>query len=282
LVAWLVLNAACQGDDWIIGGELPRDTGSAPEGARSPELVSDPGTCPSSLDLLDQHRQAYAPASVAPGHVGRWRGPLGSDAAAGERAPPGTAGFPSLELELQIDASGAGTLRFDAPPSDRLPYDSDEGYLCTEDASGVVCGSESGFVAGFSYSILAARSLDDVLTFSVATADPWARWCAEHEPVSWADPAQACGLAFGVLPQAQSVYSPMACARVSFEGAEEIDCTLMYALDYCECARDACFARVDRRADMALALSRDGTTLSGSLWYEDQTDAASIALGRVP
>jgi hypothetical protein len=281
-VAWLALNAACQGDDWIIAGELPRDTGSAPEGPGGPELVRDPADCPSSLDLLDRQRQVEDTASVAAGHVGRWRGLLGSDAAAGERAPPSTAGFPSLELELQIDASGAGTLRFDAPPSDQLPYDRDEGYLCNQEASGVVCGSESGFVAGFPYSILAASSLDDVLTFRVATAGPWASWCAEHEPVSWADPSQACGVAFGVLPPAQSVYSPMACARISFEGAEEIDCSLMYALDYCGCARDACFARFDRLADMALALSRDGTTLSGSLWYEDESDAASITLGRVP
>jgi hypothetical protein len=184
-------------------------------------------------------------------------------------------------LELPRHGSGAGTLLFGAAASERAPS-GDEGYLCSEDASGVVCGSASGFVAGFAYPIAGARSRDGVLSFAIVTADPWGNWCAQREPVSWEDPTQACGIAFGVLPEGESSWSALGCTRSSRDGAEAIDCALMYALDYCQCARDACFARFDRTVDIGLVLSQDGTALSGSLWYANGANAAPIALSRAP
>jgi hypothetical protein len=269
----LALSAACQGGDWIIGGELPSDMDAAGEDPDGPSFTSDPGACPSSLDLQEQRRQQYAAASVAAAHVGRWRGAL-SDVAASS--------FPSRELNLDIDANGAGTLRFDAPMSDQFLYGSDDGYLCSAEAAGVVCGSTSGFVGGFAYPLGGAGSRDGVLSFMIVTADPWGSWCAEHEPVSWEEPRQACGVAFGVLPDGMSRYSVLGCSRLTPDGAEAIDCALMYALDYCQCGRDACFARFDRSVEVGLTLSEDGMTLTGSLWYENERDAAFITLTRVP
>jgi hypothetical protein len=267
------LSVACSGDDWIIGGELPREGDPASGDANNPELVSDPDACPSSLEMLGQRQQRFAAPSVAVAHVGRWRGPLGDVAASG---------FPSREVALEIDASGAGTLLFDAPTSDRFVSGSDEGYLCSAEATGVVCGSTSGFVGGFAYPISGARSRDGVLSFVIVTADPWGSWCAEREPVSWEAPDQACGVAFGVLPDAEPRYSALGCSRVTRDGAEAIDCALMYALEYCQCARDACFARFDRSVEVGLVLSQDGTALGGSLWYENERGASPITLNRVP
>jgi hypothetical protein len=266
----LALGAACQGEDWIIAGELPRDMDGPNNPLDAVELASDLDGCPSSLELLEQRAQASDAASVAPSHVGRWRGDLDG------------AGFPSLALELEIDGSGAGTMLLGDTAGAPSPSDED-GYLCSVEASGVVCGSASGFVAGFAYPIAGARSRDGVLSFTLVTADPWGGWCAAREPVTWEDATQACGFAFGVLPEGQSIWSAQGCTRIDRDGgAEAIDCALMYALEYCQCARDACFARIDRAVDVGLALSQDGTELSGSLWYENGADAASIVLSRVP
>lgn len=269
----VALSVACQGDDWIIGGELTREMGSAGGEGDNPELVSDPSGCPSSREVLGQREQAFGVASVADDHVGRWRAELMGSAAAG---------FPSRDVELAIDASGAGTLLFDAPTSDRSLPESGEGYLCSAETTGVVCGSTSGFVAGFAYPIAGARSRDGVLSFVIVTADPWGSWCAERAPVSWDAPDQPCGVAFGVLPEAEPRYSVSGCSRFTLDGAEPIDCGLMYALEYCQCARDACFARFDRSVVVGLASSRDGTALTGSLWYENERGASPITLNRVP
>lgn len=270
--SWLALSVACHGDDWIIGGELPREPDPASGEGDNPELGSEPDACPSSLQMMGQRQQQFASTSVEAAHVGRWRGQLGG----------GASGFPGPELELEIDASGAGTLFFAASPGDRVVSDIDTGYLCSAEAMGVVCGSDSGFVGSFEYPIAGARSRDGVLSFVIVTADPWGGWCAEHVPVSWEDPDQPCGVAFGVLPEAQLHYSALGCSRVTPDGAESIDCALMYALEYCQCARDACFARFDRSVEVGLTLSEDGTELSGSLWYESGRDAAPLTLTGAP
>lgn len=269
----LALSAACHGDDWIIGGELPADIDSADDGPAGTELTTDPGACPSSLETLAQRQQAFAAASVDATYAGRWRGQL-DDAA--------PAGFPSRDVELEIDASGAGTLSWGVPQSDRVVAPSDEGYLCREAGASVVCGSASGFVGGFAYPISGAGSRDGVLSFEIVMADPWGSWCAQHEPVSWEDPSQACGLRFGVLPDAAPRFSVAGCTRSTRDGVSvAIDCALMYALEYCQCAPDACFARFDRVVDVGLSSAQEGT-LSGSLWYENGANAAWIELSRVP
>jgi hypothetical protein len=267
----VALSAACQGDDWIVAGELPSDMGSPSEPRDAAELVSDPGACPSSLEVLGQRAEAFGVASVADDHVGRWRGVLGTPA-----------GFPSPDVTLEVDASGAGTLLFGASTSAPFPFDSEAGYLCSAEAMRVVCGSVSGFVGGFAYPIAGARSHDGVLSFVIVTADPWASWCAEREPLSWEDSNQACGFGFGVLPDAELRYSPRGCTRATRDGVEAIDCALMYALNYCQCARDGCFARFDWVVEVALALSQDGAALGGSLWYETGASAAEVELTRAP
>lgn len=274
LAASLALSLACQGDDWIIAGERREDAREPRTDAQPPEVVGDPSGCPSAADVLGQRRERFGAPSVAPEDVGRWSGDLGDAAAAG---------FPARAVVLDIAASGAGTLTI-GPVSDRSAEASplDQGYLCEELAQRVVCGSSSGFVGGFPYPIEGAQSRGGVLSFTVLMGDPWGPWCARHSPLPADDARQECGFSFGVLPPGEPQFSPAACSRTTPEGAEPIDCALMYALEYCACARDACFGSLTRSVEVGLARAPDGSSLRGSLWYENELEAAPLALARVP
>jgi hypothetical protein len=263
----LLLGVACAGDDWIIGTELPREDEAAQGPFGPPELVSAPQACPSAAELIGERERAYGMPNVREQHVGRWLGTLGG---------PAAASFPGLAVELVLDASGVGTWRFETAAAAPVTLDPDAGYLCRSEPSGVVCGTASGFVGGFGYPLAGARSRDGVLSFVLGGAEPWGAWCALSPPVEWLDPSQACGFSFGVRPPAEPTWSPAGCAR----GARDIDCALMYALERCECGRDACFAAFEPDIEVGLALSEDRRSLVGSLWYENELDAASVALQR--
>ena len=271
----LALSVACRGDDWIIAGELPRGVDEPGTGPEAPEFVIDPDACPTAAEAFEQRRQAYGIPSVAPEDVGRWAGTLGDTAAAG---------FPGRTVTLQVDADGTGTLTLGEPSGETFAEQGqpDNGYLCDAGAMGVVCGSTSGFVGGFPYPIEGARSRGGVVSFTVVIGDPWGLWCAQQEPVSWEDSRQMCGVSFGVRPPAELSWSSLGCSRQTEDGAEEIDCALMYALEFCACARDACFASSARSVEVGFQRTLDGASLSGSLWYENEIDAASIVLRRVP
>jgi hypothetical protein len=269
----LALSLACQGDDWIVGGELPREMGTGPGGAGA-QLIEDPDACAAVADEIERRRAAFSvPATLAPEHVGRWRGQL--------RGTTAAEGFPSRDVELRIDANGSGTLRFDAPTLDAGSDDPERGYLCSAGSSGVVCGSVSGFVGGFEYPTEALQSRDRVLSFQLVTADPWGSWCARQTPVRREDTRQGCGFDFGVLPEGTSTWSAAGCSRTRTEGTEAIDCALMYALEFCDCARDGCFASFEGPLEVGLELAEDGASLHGSLWY-DELNAAPIDLSRTP
>jgi hypothetical protein len=192
----------------------------------------------------------------------------------------GAAGFPSSEVELLLDASGAGTFLFDAAPSPNEPSP-EQGYLCSADPGGVVCGTSSGFVGGYAYALAAVRSRDRVLSFVLPEADPWSAWCGLQASIESPDPAAACGFSFGVRLPAEASWSPLGCTLRRGEEIEDIDCALLYALERCECARDACFAAFDGGAEVGLELTDDGA-LSGSLWYQNGLDRAPVVLSRVP
>jgi hypothetical protein len=266
----LLLGVACAGDDWIVATEVPRDGEPAREPLDPPELVSTPEACPSAEELLAERERAYGTPNVLGQHVGRWRGTLGGSAAAS---------FPSPEVELVLDANGVGTWRFEAAPASET-LDPSIGYLCRSEPSGVVCGTASGFVGGFAYPLAGARSRDGVLSFVLGAAEPWGGWCALSPPVEWPDASQACGFSFGVRPPAEPVWSPAGCARLDGNDSEDIDCALMYSLERCECGRDACFAAFEPGIEVGLALSEDQRVLAGSLWYENELDAAPLALRR--
>jgi hypothetical protein len=268
-VGGMLLGFACNGADWIVGEALPEQQGSG-EGTLSPELLADPASCPSAATVLAERARD---ASVLAEHVGRWRGRLDGHAAAG---------FPSTELELELAPDGAGTLTFEGPPATSPELDPDAGYLCAAGAGGVVCGSSSGFIGNFAYPLAGAQSRDGVLSFVLLDAAPWDDWCALQPPVHWPDASRACGLSFGVRSPATPRYSSLGCSRIHAEGADPIDCALMYALEHCECASDACFATDGAGMDVGLALSDDGDSLSGSLWYQRENDAASVSLRRLP
>jgi hypothetical protein len=267
----LLLGVACAGDDWIIGSELRRE-GDAGQGPLAPpDLVDNADVCPSAEELLGERERAHGTPNVLDQHVGRWLGTLGG---------PAAASFPGLAVELVLDDSGVGTWRFEVEAAAMEPLDPGAGYLCRSEASGVVCGTASGFVGGFGYPLAGARSRDGVLSFVLGGAEPWGGWCALSPPIEWPDASQACGFSFGVRPPARPVWSPAGCARIGADDAEDIDCALMYALERCECGRDACFAALEPRIEVGLVLSEDQRVLAGSLWYENEVDAASLALWR--
>lgn len=268
---WLLGSLACQGESWIVAGELPPLEDPADAGMGPSAVVDIPGECPSAADVLAERERALGTAGVDAAHVGRWRGTLGGT---------GAAGFPSAEVELLIEANGAGMFLFDAPPSSNEPSP-ERGYLCSADSGGVVCGTSSGFVGGYAYALAAARSRDRVLSFVLPDADPWGAWCALHASIESPDPAAACGFSFGVRRPAEASWSPLGCTLRRGEESEVIDCALLYALERCECARDACFAAFDGGAEVGLELTEDGA-LSGSLWYQNGLDRAPVVLSRVP
>lgn len=269
--AWCSLSGlACQGDDWIIAGAPGAGgTSGAEHEMSAPEPIAD--GCPSAADSSELRAQRYGSSGIAPDHVGLWRGRLGGSAAAG---------FPSSDLEVELDTGGQGWLRFDTALNTEGRDDPERGYLCSAGPSGVVCGSASGYVGGYAYPLAGAGSRERVLSFSIVPADPWGSWCAQREPVAWDDPVAACGRSFAVLPPADLSWSPLGCSRTSSDGTEPIDCALMYALEFCQCARDACFAAFSSSIDVGLALSADGATLSGSLWFLNEVDAAPVTLTR--
>jgi hypothetical protein len=268
----MLLALACDGGDWIVGSELPPEHAPSGESLERPALIDDRESCPSAAQVLAQRERQHGVPSVLAEHVGRWRGSLGGDAAAG---------FPSAELELELDASGVGALTFDVPSAASVELDPGVGYLCDAAAGGVVCGTTSGFVGNFAYPLVGARSRGGVLSFVLVGAAPWDGWCALQPSLGWPDESPACGFSFGVRLPAEPRWSSGGCSRTSAAGVEPIDCALMYALERCECARDACFAADHGGMDVGLALGVDGAVLSGSLWYESESDAASLTLRRL-
>ncbi len=271
-VCCLLAVLSCQGDAWIVAEALPPEESLAEPPLERPDLVAIPGECPSAADVLAQREMALATSGVGAAHVGRWRGVL-----KGAKA----AGFPSSEVELELDASGVGTFRFDVAPSPIEPLPA-TGYLCSAAPTGVVCGSDSGFVGGFSYAVAGARSQGEVLSFVLRDADPWGAWCGLSASVALPDPSQACGFSFGVRLPAEPRWSPDGCTLRRDQEVEPIDCELLYALERCECARDGCFAAFDGGVEVGLALAQDGIALGGSLWYENGVDRAQVTLARVP
>lgn len=270
---WLLGNVACEGGSWIIAEELPTPEDRADADAlEQPEVATMPGQCPSAADVLAQRELDRGESSVGAMHVGRWRGALDGT---------GASGFPSSGLELWVDESGAGTFLFDAaqPSNEPLPG---SGYLCSAGSTGVVCGTTSGFVGGFAYAVAGARSRDRVLSFMLSDADPWGGWCGLQASIEWPDPSQACGSSFGVRLPAEPRWSPAGCTLTRGEDVEDIDCALLYALERCECARDACFAAYEGGVEVGLALTEDGAALRGSLWYVNGVDRALAVLSRVP
>jgi hypothetical protein len=266
-----VLGLGCDGKDWIVAGAANPSRGPLGDGIIAPELIPVLEACPSAAEVLAEREGARIAASVASEHVGSWRGTLQGDAAAS---------FPSVELELALDDSGAGALRFEGSGRDPGEVDPTVGYLCAADDAGVVCGTSSGFVSNFSYPLAQAQSRAGVLSFAIDAAAPWDGWCRLHSPVPRPDDTQACGYSFGARTAGEPRWSRQGCSLVGEDGAAPIDCALLYALERCQCARDTCFA-TEAEMEIGLTLAEDGT-LAGSLWYENENDAAELTLRRVP
>jgi hypothetical protein len=261
----------CEGDDWIVAEAARAPGGASGEDSLAPDPILVPELCPTAAEVLAQRERTRAASSVQSEHVGSWLGRLEGDAV-------GT--FPSAELALTLDGNGAGTLRFDAPARAPGELDPAAAYLCAAEESGVVCGTVSGFVGNFPYPLLWAQSRAGVFSFTVDAGAPWGGWCALQTPVAWSDGTQACGYSFGARNPGVPRWSSQGCSLLADGSAEPIDCALLYALERCECARDACFGG-EVEIEVGLTLSAEGT-LDGSLWYENENDAAQLTLRRAP
>jgi hypothetical protein len=228
-------------------------------------------SCP-TVAALDAERQGSNPApAVDARFAGVWRGRLGGDAAEG---------FPGADVELRIADGGAYSLRFGALAGTPAMLDPGRGYLCAEGAEGVLCGTPSGYVGGYAYVLESVMSRGDVLSFQIVSSDPWDGWCRLQSPQAWPDRTQPCGYTFGAGPPGSDSISASSCARVAADGAAApIDCALMYALQRCRCAADACVAQSADVMEVGLRLT-DGL-LVGSLWYRGDVDAAAVSLARL-
>jgi len=257
----------CRGSSWVIAGESPDP---ADAGARLERDASATEICPTTAALDAQRAAANPTPSVDARHAGLWRGTLGGGAAAG---------FPSGDVELRIVDGGQNSLRFGASASAPSSLDPSRGYLCTESSDGVGCATRSGFVGGFAYPLESVVSRGEVLSFRMVGSDPWGPWCRLQAPLAWPDQTQPCGSAFGVGPVGSDTVGAAGCARVAEDGlAVAIDCELMYSLQRCRCAADACVAEYADILEVGLKLT-DGL-LGGSLWYADGFAAATVSFAR--
>lgn len=262
-------SLACRGGRWVIADESPPDVLDAGHLERHDASIADVG-CP-TVASLDAERARANPATIIDArHVGLWRGSLAGSAATG---------FPSTALELSVEASGQGSLRFGAPGAPPGELDPNQGYLCTQAVEGASCGSASGFVSGFDYPLEAVVSRGDVLSFRIVGSDPWDAWCRLQTSQTWPALGQPCGSRFGAGPYGSDSVDANGCARIDDNGgATPIDCALMYALEHCRCGADGCVAQRADALDVGLQLR--GGELGGSLWYAGELDAAAVNLSR--
>ncbi len=275
--AWLALAcaacAACDGGRWVIGEEA--GGAGAPgfdEAAQSAGTGASNG-CPGGAETLALRSTWHGPSEVGARHAGDWVGALSGSAAVA---------FPSAEVAMLLRPDNTGTLTFGGSPPPPVPFDArQQPYLCSGDASGGVCGTSSGFIGGFGYTLTAINVRGGVLSFVLLDTGPWDPWCALQIPLGRMDPLEPCGYSFGVFPPGTKRWSPTGCSLVEEDASEQpMDCGVMYALEHCQCAFDGCFAAFTTGIEVGMELSEDGRELSGSLWTKAEVDAARLLLRR--
>lgn len=264
-----LVSLGCRGGGWVIAGDLVLESSDA--GAPSDRDAAPPvELCPSAAALDAERQSGNRTPAVDVRFAGVWRGSVRGGAAAG---------FPGDDVELRIADGGQNSLRFGALAAAPAGLEPSRGYLCAESADGVSCGTPSGYVGGYSYALESVMSRGDVLSFRIGSSDPWDAWCRLQAPAAWPDRTQPCGYAFGVGPPGSDDIGATGCARVTDDGAATaVDCALMYALQRCRCATDACVAQPADVMEVGLRLT-DGL-LVGSLWYKGDLDAAAVSFAR--
>lgn len=93
-------------------------------------------------------------------------------------------------IELVVDETGRGTLRF-GEPTDLPEFDANEPYLTmigATDARGFDQFSyKSTLVSGFAYRVIPDQGRASEMSFGIRGSEPWSDWCAEQEPVRGID-----------------------------------------------------------------------------------------------
>lgn len=266
-----VTASACGVEPWIVASERGPRAEDPVVPAPMGTVAGGPPDCADTAALIAERMMTNdSDPAIGPEHVGVWVGEL-----SGSGAPdfPGT----RATLELRADATGSLWIEGAPPPA---PDSAEGSYLCDGSVSGGVCGSVSGFVGGFAYPLERVMARENVLSFSIVDADPWEPWCNLQTPIARPEPFIDCGVAFDALPPGSERWAPQGCQLALDTGSTPIDCGRMYSLARCECARNGCIASSKSRIDVGLRLSGDAAELAGSLWFKNETDAATLRLRR--
>lgn len=163
-----------------------------------------------------------------------------------------------VRVELTLDASGHGTLRFGDPADYPTPSASDETFLTTTgpaDASNVFDQEHLRPQAGFGHTVITETGSGSEMSFHILTVEAWDPWCALQEPVYSPD-APSCHACTEVAP-IYSFTSGDACGETSGcyasdkEASEErrvhcgrVELCAMPYSSVCACSATKCFANV--------------------------------------
>jgi hypothetical protein len=149
------------------------------------------------------------------------------------------------------------------------------GHLCTTSVQS--CASEAGFVAGFNYTMVEARSRGSILSFGVFPDEPWSEWCRQQLPVEVRQPG--CEPRYDVeRAYDEARWGPSCAVRRGVEWTD-IACDRLATVErqVCACTADGCRARA-RLQPVHLRQLSPGI-LEGALWFAaDRAQALVFAL----
>jgi hypothetical protein len=170
-------------------------------------------------------------------------------------------GSGSARIELVLDATGLGTLRFGEATDFPEITDPDEPYLTTvgeRDADQIFDLAHLTVRLGFGYRVIADEGRGSEMSFHILTMEPWEEWCALQRPVQspYARACYACTYDAGRYSFFEDTPAEQCGEEVGcYEGvldsdpAKRVNCG-RYELcldpyhNVCNCTVDGCFANV--------------------------------------
>lgn len=181
---------------------------------------------------IEAERAAVVDLDVAP-LAGVWRDGEGADA-----------------VELMIDRTGNGTLRYGETIELPAIEDPDVGYL-DEQFGEPGLGSQVSVLAGFTYSLYPTSGRASEMAVDLRLGEPWAEWCALQAPVRGSAHCYTCdesaGYGFAAITEACGGETGQCYASVSENGerlAAPVDCERLRACNsvgsVCGCTAESC------------------------------------------
>jgi hypothetical protein len=170
-------------------------------------------------------------------------------------------GSGSTRIELVLDATGLGTLRFGEATDFPEITDPDEPYLTTigeRDADQIFDLAHLSVRLGFGYRVIADEGRGSEMSFHINTMEPWEEWCGLQRPVQspYARACYACMYDAGKYSFFEDTPAEQCGDEVGcYEGILESDpekrvhcgryelCVVPHH-NVCNCTVDGCFANV--------------------------------------